>query len=141
MGLSHKIFQRATIRGIADYLLYGNGPDEDSRTYEERLDETYLEFEKAVFQCEEERSSHLLDLANAMTCEVASVYMEIGLQTGILLMKDLTYNLEIDAHNDQLDYKKKYDLLFQKVMAVLDALPISEDENVKEVRKILQSTE
>ena len=32
-----KIFERATIRGIADYLLFGLGPDEDDRSYEERL--------------------------------------------------------------------------------------------------------
>ena len=27
------IFSRATIRGVADYLLFGNGPDEDDRSY------------------------------------------------------------------------------------------------------------
>ena len=26
--------------GIADYLLFGSGPDEDNRSYEERLEET-----------------------------------------------------------------------------------------------------
>lgn len=34
-----KIFEKATIRGIADYLLFGLGTDEDDRSYEERLDE------------------------------------------------------------------------------------------------------
>ena len=43
-----KIFERATIRGVADYLLFGLGPDEDDRSYEERLDEVYMRFEKAV---------------------------------------------------------------------------------------------
>lgn len=43
-----KIFERATIRGIADYLLFGSGPEEDNRSYEERLEEPYLRFEKAV---------------------------------------------------------------------------------------------
>ena len=37
-----KIFERATIRGIADYLLFGSGPDEDNRSYEERLEELIL---------------------------------------------------------------------------------------------------
>lgn len=139
MGLSHKIFQRATIRGIADYLLYGNGPDEDSRTYEERLEDTYLDFEKAVVRYDEESSSGLLDLANVMTCEVASVYMEIGLQAGILLMKDLIKNLEIDECSNKTDYKKKYDLLFQKVMMASDILSASEDESAREARNILRS--
>lgn len=139
MGLSHKIFQRATIRGIADYLLYGNGPDEDSRTYEERLDETYLEFEKAILQRDADGSSGLLDLANAMTCDVASVYMEIGLQAGILLMKDLVRNLEMDDYSDKAGYKKKYDLLFHKVMMASEILAGTEDENAKEARNLLQS--
>lgn len=139
MGLSHKIFQRATIRGIADYLLYGNGPDEDSRTYEERLEDTYLDFEKAVVRYDGENSSGLLDLANAMTCEVASVYMEIGLQAGILLMKDLIQNLEIDECSNKTDYKKKYDLLFQKAMMASDILSASEDESAREARNILRS--
>lgn len=43
-----KIFERATIRGIADYLLFGTGPDEDNRSYEEWLEKTYLRFEKVV---------------------------------------------------------------------------------------------
>ena len=43
-----KIFERATIRGIADYLLFGMGPNQDNRSYEERLDEPYMRFEKAV---------------------------------------------------------------------------------------------
>ena len=43
-----KIFERATIQGIADYLLFGMGPDQDNRSYEERLDEPYMRFEKAV---------------------------------------------------------------------------------------------
>lgn len=43
-----KMFERATIRGIEDYLLFGLRPDEDDRSYEERLDEPYMRFEKAV---------------------------------------------------------------------------------------------
>ena len=42
------IFSRATIRGVADYLLFGNGPDEDSRDCEERMEEIYMRFEKTV---------------------------------------------------------------------------------------------
>ena len=42
----NKIFERATIRGIADYLSFGLGLDEDDRSYEEQLDEPYMRFEK-----------------------------------------------------------------------------------------------
>ena len=75
-----KIFERATIRGVADYLLFGLGPDEDDRSYEERLDEIYMRFEKAVGKYD-------------LSSETASVYTEIGLQAGILLMMDIVKNI------------------------------------------------
>ena len=88
-----KIFERATIRGIADYLLFGQGPDEDDRSYEERLDEPYMRFEKAVEKYDKSQTSELLDLCNEVSSETASVYMEIGLQAGILLMVDVVKNI------------------------------------------------
>lgn len=88
-----KIFERATIRGIADYLLFGLGPDEDDRSYEERLDEVYMKFEKAVQKYDKSKTSELLDLCNEVSSETASVYMEIGLQAGILLMVDMGRNM------------------------------------------------
>ncbi len=91
-----KIFERATIRGIADYLLFGLGPDEDDRSYEERLDEPYLRFEKAVEKYDKSQTSELLDLCNEVSSETASVYMEIGLQAGILLMADMIRNMNQD---------------------------------------------
>lgn len=88
-----KIFERATIRGIADYLLFGLGPDEDDRSYEERRDEPYMRFEKAVEKYDKSKTSELLDLCNEVSSETASVYMEIGLQAGILLMVDMIRNI------------------------------------------------
>ena len=88
-----KIFERATIRGVADYLLFGLGPDEDDRSYEERLDEPYMRFEKAVEKYDKSKTSELLDLCNEVSSETASVYMEIGLQAGILLMMDMIKNI------------------------------------------------
>jgi len=99
-----KIFERATIRGIADYLLFGLGPDEDDRSYEERLDEVYMKFEKAVEKYDKSKTSKLLDLCNEVSSETASVYMEIGLQAGILLMVDMIKNVNreiIDRNNSR----------------------------------------
>ena len=90
------IFSRATIRGVADYLLFGNGPDEDSRDYEERIEEIYLGFEKTVSKYDLNPTSELLDLCNELTSETASVYMEIGVQVGILLMQDMAKNMGRD---------------------------------------------
>ena len=98
-----KIFERATIRGIADYLLFGLGPDEDDRSYEERLDEPYLRFEKAVEKYDKSKTSELLDLCNEVSSETASVYMEIGLQAGILLMVDVVKNFSREKSKGTVD--------------------------------------
>ena len=98
-----KIFERATIRGIADYLLFGQGPDEDDRSYEERLDEPYLRFEKAVEKYDKSKTSELLDLCNEVSSETASVYMEIGLQAGILLMMDVVKNISREKSKGTVD--------------------------------------
>ena len=95
-----KIFERATIRGVADYLLFGLGPDKDDRSYEERLDEIYMRFEKAVVKYDKNPTSELLDLCNELSSETASVYTEIGLQAGILLMMDMIGNMNQEKENN-----------------------------------------
>lgn len=92
-----KIFERATIRGIADYLLFGSGPDEDNRSYEERLEEPYLRFETKY---DKNPTSELLDLSNEVTSETASVYMEIGIQVGVLLMMDIIKNVNQEQNKE-----------------------------------------
>ena len=96
----YKIFERATIRGVADYLLFGLGPDEDNRSYEERLDEIYMRYEKAVGKYDKNPTSELLDLCNELSSETASVYTEIGLQAGILLMMDMFRNMNQEKENN-----------------------------------------
>ena len=86
------IFERATIRGIADYLLFGIGPDKEERDYEERMDEIYQRLETAVAKYDSNPNSELLELCNELTSETASVYMEIGMQVGILLMQEIKKN-------------------------------------------------
>ena len=95
-----KIFERATIRGVADYLLFGLGPDKDDRSYEERLDEIYMRYEKAVGKYDKNPTSELLDLCNELSSETASVYTEIGLQAGILLMMDMIRNMNQEKENN-----------------------------------------
>ena len=95
-----KILERATIRGVADYLLFGLGPDEDNRSYEERLDEIYMRYEKAVGKYDKNPTSELLDLCNELSSETASVYTEIGLQAGILLMMDMFRNMNQEKENN-----------------------------------------
>ena len=87
-------------QSVADYLLFGLGPDEDDRSYEERLDEIYMRFEKTVGKYDENPTSELLDLCNELSSETASVYTEIGLQAGILLMMDMIGNMNQEKENN-----------------------------------------
>ena len=105
-----KIFERATIRGLAVYLLFGLGPDEDERSYEEWLDEPYMRFEKAVEKYDKSKISELLDLCNEVSSETASVYMEIGLQVGILLMTDMIKNFGREKNREMGLGKEKENL-------------------------------
>lgn len=116
-----KIFERATIRGIADYLLFGQGSDEDDRSYEERLDEPYMRFEKAVEKYDKSKTSELLDLCNEVSSETASVYMEIGLQAGILLMVDVIKNIHVEKKISFTDFVNR-DEVFNGNETLLDAM-------------------
>lgn len=93
MKFAEKIFERATVKGIADYLLYGMVPDRDDRNYEARLDDADLAYEKVAKQYDEDGASVLLSAANDLANEHASVYMELGLQAGFLLITDLFQNI------------------------------------------------
>ena len=88
MKFAEKIFERATVKGIADYLLYGMVPDRDDRSYEVRLDNADLAYEKVAKQYDEDGASVLLSAANELANENASVYTELGLQAGFLLITD-----------------------------------------------------
>ena len=93
MKFAERIFERATVKGVADYLLYGMVPDKDDRSYETRLDDADLIFEKVAKQYGEDGASILLSAADELVNENASIYMELGLQAGILLLADLFQNI------------------------------------------------
>lgn len=111
MNFTKEIFKYVTKRDIADYLLYGLSQEEDNRSYEERLDDTYLEYEKLALQCDKDKQFELLNLANAMASESASVYTEIGIQAGILLMKDMIQNITGERRdhkaNQEIEQREK----------------------------------
>ena len=87
--------------------MFGLGPDEDDRSYEERLDEPYMRFEKAVEKYDKSKTSELLDLCNEVSSETASVYMEIGLQVGVLIIMDLIQNISNNQNNEI--FKNKFE--------------------------------
>lgn len=93
------IFSRTTFRGIADYLLFGFGEQAENISYEERIQTPFRKFEKTVEKYDSDKNSELIDLVNEVTSAVASVYAEIGLQAGLLLMSDVIQNIRSSQKN------------------------------------------
>ncbi len=127
MKFTEEIFKRASIRGVADYMLFGLAPNEDTRDYETRLDDTYEEFEKLALQCEKEKQFELLNLANAMSSEAASVYTEIGLQVGIMLMADMAQNTgnenrRVVFHNNMKSGEKRMSEIKELLKLAADSM-------------------
>ena len=103
MKIAAKIFEKATVRGLADYLIYGLPPEPDERDYKARLDETYDAFERIALKYDPDNASDLLSTANDMTCENACVYLEIGIQAGFLLIADMMKNIQCECRGDADD--------------------------------------
>lgn len=141
--MSHikSIFKKATIRGIADYLLFGIPPQNETRDYDTRLDEAYKEFEKSVCQYDKDGVMNLLDFANDMENEVARVYLEVGIQTGCLLAREIMGNTEVEKQENisNIDYQKMYKLLFKDVTCALEILQLSKDKNVNMASEMLKN--
>ena len=87
------IFQRATIKGLSDYLLFGLQSDMNTKNYKYSSIENRLRLEKAIARCDKSERDELLKLSDEMAKETADVYMEIGLQAGMLLMVDILHNV------------------------------------------------
>ena len=98
MDITNTILKRATIQGLADYLIYGTAIEskrqEKQVDYDERLEKAYAEYEKNLKLYTEKSISELIDSANDMASEVAEVYTAIGLQAGILIVCDLIQHMK-----------------------------------------------
>lgn len=142
MEFTDHVFKRATIRGMANYLLYGQSPEKEARGYEARLGDVYTEYEKTVSQCEKQEMAALIEAADALTSETANVYTEIGLQAGLLLMQDMMQNLGVqrECETETVHYRIMYDLLFREVTSALKVLqdPNPNRENVSKAIDILK---
>lgn len=143
MKIASEIFEKATIRGFADYLLFGLAPEPDRRDYKARLDETYEEFEKIAFQHNPNRSSDLLSAANDMACENACVYLEIGIQTGLLLIADMFKNIYKERYEEDGDYLAVNQSMQEDIKKALDIIMCesAENDNIKKACDILKNWE
>ena len=136
MNYIDEIFEKVSVRGVADYLLFGLAPEKETKNYKERIEKITSEYDAVVEKYDKSPTSELLDVASAMTIEVASVYTEIGLQAGILLMKNMIQNLGI---NKQADYQAMYFILFETITKTLELLENSKDDKVQKACQILRN--
>ncbi len=82
-----EILEKATIRGLAEYLLYGKLYDDNPEDFEKRIDRVYEKFDELVEKCcvDQDDISRLQDYASELVRETSEVYMEIGMQAGMML--------------------------------------------------------
>lgn len=131
MKIATEIFEKATIRGLADYLLFGLPPNPDDRDYKKRLDDTYEEFEKIALGYDPNGASELLSSANDIACENACVYLEIGIQVGILLLADMFQNIQGERKNSGIDYGVISKTMSEDIKKALDMISGEAEENEK----------
>lgn len=138
MKIAAKIFEKATVRGLADYLIYGLPPEPDGRDYNTRLDDTYNEFEKIALKYNPDGTSDLLSSANDMACENACVYLEIGIQAGFLLIADMMKNIqgECQGYSDDADSFNGR-VMVKDIMRALDILKDG-DGDIQKACEILE---
>lgn len=129
---TQEIFKRATLQGVADYVLKGQTIEQENQSYETRLDNAYYKYEATARTYAEEKASKLIDSANEMASVTADVYTEIGIQAGILLIQDFLRNI------GQADYKGMYEQLFESVKEALQLIKSGEQDKVEEAVELLE---
>lgn len=82
------ILDRANLRGLTEYLMYGKLYDEDKKTPEEKIEAAYAKFDDLAEGCcnDKDSASMLQDCASDLAREVSEVYMQIGLEAGLMLI-------------------------------------------------------
>jgi len=132
MGYLEEALKRANLQSLREYLLYGvNSEDHTARSYEMRIKKAYKKWSSIVCQYDDAgEESELYQAINDVICEHKHVYMEVGIQAGYLLSKDVQES--IDAEHNYNKYREMYSSLFQDVTKAIEEL----QEAQKDVEKI-----
>lgn len=84
------VFERANIQGLREYLLTGaEALEYSSEGYEERIKKSYEEYKVVAERHGLGEGSELYDVIQQLLITYETVYMEVGLQAGLLLAKDV----------------------------------------------------
>lgn len=89
MSFTSEILKRPTISKISSYLLYGTSEGDNRQgDYETRLKTAFSDCESTLSHYDSDKESALYQAVYALVSEHEKVYMEIGFQSGLLLMND-----------------------------------------------------
>ena len=133
MTYTEKVLGKATVKGVADYLLFGIGTEKDERGYEQRLAEVHKEFDAKVMVEDTKERSEILDLANELTCEIALIYAELGMQAALLIVKDMFSNLDLQPGKRENTYRGACDFLIARIKEAISMAGRPEDEKQDKV--------
>lgn len=117
-----KALQRASVQSLREYLLYGvEGECHTAKSYEVRIKKAFEKWSSMVKEYEEDwENSRLYKCFSDILSEHEHVYMEIGIQAGFQLAKDLEWDGEEERICEK--YKDMYSSLFQDVTMVIEEL-------------------
>lgn len=89
MSFITEILNRPTISEISNYLLYGAAVTENKQEdYYTRLKNAFMNCEITLNRYDNDKESALYQAVYDLLSEHEKVYMEIGFQSGLLLMND-----------------------------------------------------
>lgn len=146
MSFINGIFERSTVKGITNYLLFGETIKGEDLDYMMRITKAYKDCEKILLQYDKNVNSALYNAVDNLVSETEEVYMEIGVQSGFLIMKDMISKLDFykDTENKELievTYQKMYDSLFCDISLALKILQEKEEGSVDRVIAVLQEAQ
>jgi len=102
MAYIRKILDRPNLQALREHLLYGVCIDEyDPEDYETRLKAAHLDCMNVVKKYDSREESELFLAINNMMSEYEHVYMELGIQTGFALAKDIVDNIKLQPHTPE----------------------------------------
>lgn len=119
MGYLEATLKRSNLQSLREYLLYGVSDDNYSpKSYEVRLKKAYEEWDKVIAECSlEEKRTKMESAFQEILGEHMHVYMEMGIQTGFRLAREIERCDVEDSINTA--YKKMYSSLFQDTTKVI----------------------
>ncbi len=133
------IFQRASVRGLAEYLLYEKSYNDPTESYDTRMDNAFNDFDKDVEKYCSDNQEKISNSATNLTRETSEIYTEIGLQAGFLIMMDMMKNagLSIEKNEEQVTNTRTDEIADYLFTNVTDALKLLDKKDTEQAKELL----